>query len=59
MCLSPSLCDMMIYLREILEKLKQELVESLFSILWKQLADDVSEYLFKEVQYLGIVSFKN
>ncbi|XP_028395357.1 RAD50-interacting protein 1-like [Dendronephthya gigantea] len=47
--LSSSLCDMIIYLRDILRKLKQEMADCLFTSLWKQLATDLSEFLFNEV----------
>ena len=47
--LSSSLCDMIIYLREVLDKLKQELVDCLFTCFWKQLAEDLSGFLFDEV----------
>lgn len=44
---------MIIYLRDILCKLKQELADCLFTSFWKQLAEDLSEFLFNEVQ-LGL-----
>ena len=47
--LSSSLCDVIVYLREILDKMKQELVDSLFIRFWKQLAEESSEFLFHEV----------
>ena len=47
--LSSSLCDMVVYLRDVLEKMKQELADCLFTCFWKQLAEDLSTFLFDEV----------
>ena len=47
--LTSSACDMLGTLRQQLEVIQQELAGSLFQPLWMRVAENIDQYLYKEV----------
>lgn len=52
--LSPSVCNLLVSLRESLQYYQKYLESSIFLKFWQRLARETNEFLYKEVSYYKI-----
>ena len=48
--LSSSACEMLLFVKGRFQILREQLASSIFSVVWKQLAQALNEFIFEEVR---------